>query len=214
MDGVWIDGPASRLRQPTRLALIKGFCTPGRILILAISLVVVLVSLPLLRSLALRSNELDALRTLDLLGREVFAAQAGTPSMGQLFREDGELVRRLPDRRLLVGGRLMFHHGYLFEVVPAADGAPALRAWPLAHGETGLGAFSSFGKGLLLGHPNRSARWSGVSSAPPLPFSNSRPDPLPDSLPDPSSGTAAGSSSEAPAGWRAVRISEARSSGM
>lgn len=148
-----------------------GALRPGRaalrLLLAGVGLVVVLVTIPLLRSLALRENERDALRALELLAPVALAPGAATFS--ELFQPDGELARRLPDTRLLDAGRVLFHHGYLFEVVDGPGGAPQLRAWPLRHGETGLGVFWSPRPGELHGHPNRGARWSGLEAAPPVP---------------------------------------------
>ena len=211
MDGATIEGSASPAR-PARAAALRAFWSPGRVLLCAVGLVVVLVTLLILRSLALRSNELDALWALDLMGGEVFAAEEPAESMAELFHEGGELARRLPDSRLLAGGRLLFHHGYLFELVPSESGGRALRAWPLAHGETGLGAFSSAAPGELLGHPNRAARWSGPGAAPPIP-------PIRLELGDlePTGAPEAASDLSEPGGadgWRSVELSDSRSSGM
>lgn len=175
---------------PTRL---RAFLSGQRLLLLAVGLVVAVVSLPLLRSLALKENELDALRALDLLGREAFAAEAAPATVGDLLAEGSELAARLPDTRLLDEGRLMFHHGYLFDLVPTPAGGRALRAWPLAHGETGLGAFWSDAPGRCLGHPNRAATWSGLDLA-----SEALADPQ-----DPASSP----------GWRPVRTPRARTPG-
>lgn len=173
-----VPGPARHLAAwPTRFTL--------RALLVAIGVVLVLVTLPLLRSLALRENERDALRALELLAPLALDPAAGEVPFPQLLEPDGMLCRRLPDTRLLEDGRVLFHHGYLFEVVQGPRRAPQLRAWPLRHGETGLGVFWSPGPGELLGHPNRGARWSGLDAAPPVP---------------PEAGTVQLSSG--PAGWR------------
>jgi hypothetical protein len=151
-------GLSSRLRP-----LFHG----SRILLIAVGLVVALVSLPLLRSLAIKENELDAVRALDLLGREAFSADCAAQTVGDLLASGGNLAGRLPDTRLLAEGRVMFHHGYLFDLVDTETGERLLRAWPLSHGETGLGVFRLGDSGKLLGHPNRSAHWSGMDGAPP-----------------------------------------------
>ncbi len=194
-------GSARDLRRPkgqiqSALSPVRRFGSPARVLLGALALVVVLVTLPLLRSLALRSNEMDALRALDLMGREVFAAGSPVSAVGELFGEDRPMSDRLPDTRLLEGGRLMFHHGYLFEIVPTTDGGRALRAWPLSHGETGLGAFTSPGPGQLLGHPNQAARWSGTGAAPPV---------------HPHAGADTAPAAE---GWRPMLLSASRGPGM
>jgi hypothetical protein len=152
--------------SPLRLGLARG---ASRGLLAGVGLVLVLVTIPLLRSLALHENERDALRALDLLAPAVLSPGASERPFPELLGADGELARRLPDTRLLDGGRVLFHHGYLFEVVAGTAGERQLRAWPLRHGETGLGVFWSPRPGEVLGHPNRGALWSGLESAPPVP---------------------------------------------
>ncbi len=144
------------------------FLTGPYLLLAAVAAVVVLVSLPLLRGLALRENERDAMHTLGLFGREVFAAApAAQQPLGALLQADETLLRRLPDTHLVDGGRRLLRHGYLFELTASLTGEPTLLAWPYSHGETGLGAFRLASDGQLYGHPNRMARWSGPSQAPP-----------------------------------------------
>lgn len=155
-------GPRQARWTFTVPALLQG----QRVLLWGVALVVVLVSLPLLRSVAIKENEMDAVRALNLLGREVFAAETTIKTFGALLDPEAPLGRRLPDTRLVDDGRLMFHHGYLFEIVTLEAGEHQLRAWPLAHGETGLGAFRCAGPGEVLGHPNSTARWSGVNATP------------------------------------------------
>ncbi|MFT7671543.1 MAG: hypothetical protein ACI8X5_004264 [Planctomycetota bacterium] len=155
----------SPLLRRVGLRRVGQIFTPARLLMAAVGVVVALVTLPLLRSLALKENEIDALRALDFLGREVYAAENSALTVGDLV-ESGELAIRMPDTRLLEGGRVMFHHGYLFDLVPTEDGGRVLRAWPWAHGKTGLGAFWCDAPGILHGHPNSRAMWSGEASAP------------------------------------------------
>jgi hypothetical protein len=137
------------------------------VLLVAVGVVVVLVSLPLLRGLALRENERDAIRTLRLFGSEVFAAPSESlASLGSLVEGDATLHRHLPDTRLVDDGRRLFRHGYLFELVQTEGGEPLLRAWPFSHGETGLAAFLLGPDGRLLGTANEGARFSGPSHPP------------------------------------------------
>lgn len=63
-------------------------------------------------------------------------------------------------------GLRLFHHGYLFELSHDEDGVRYLRAWPSAHGQTGLAAFLLDERGTLYGDANHAARWSGPSRAP------------------------------------------------
>jgi len=169
----------------------------SRLLLIAVGAVVVFVTLPLLRGLALKENERDALRVLELVGSQVFAAEAPSVGFDGLLDSRSELARRLPDTRLLADGRLMFHHGYLFEILQRPDGGRELRAWPLRHGETGLGAFWSSSPGRVLGHPNSAAIWSGLGSAPVL-----------------TGDQAPATEAEDGAGWRALDVGASGRAGM
>ncbi len=166
MEGMQIEGIAVARARPAVLVRARGLVRGPWLLLVAVGLVVVLVSLPLLRGLALKENELDAIQTMNLLGREVFAAEAEPRTLGELVQTDERLLRRLPDTCLMEDGRLLFRHGYLFELVRPPEGAPGLYAWPFAYGETGLGAFHATSAGELLGHPNQEARWSGPTRNP------------------------------------------------
>ncbi len=156
----------TRGQTDTWLSRIPRFIKGSRALLWGVALVVVLVSLPLLQSVALKENELDALRALHLLGNEVFAAETPVDDFSALLGPGSELARRLPDTRLVGDGRVMFHHGYLFEIVPTVEGSRQLCAWPMAHGKSGIGACCFDASGEVLGHPNGRAQWSGVNAAP------------------------------------------------
>ena len=106
MEGTLTDRAALPERR-TLFASLRRTLRGPRLLLMAVGLVVVLVSLPLLRTLALKENELDAMRVLDLLGREVLAAEAAPLSLGYALQEDKSLSRRLPDSHLLADGRLV-----------------------------------------------------------------------------------------------------------
>lgn len=137
-----------------------------RATILGILLLVVLVTLPRLRSLAIHENEMDALRTLGVLGGEVFAAEVAAPDrLGALFTPESGLERRLADTRVLEDGRVLLRYGYLFELVEDQSGL-GVRAWPVEHGRTGQGAFWLDAQRELHGSSNREARWSGVARPP------------------------------------------------
>jgi len=137
-----------------------------RATILGILLLVVLVTLPHLRSLAIHENEIDALRTLGVLGGEAFAAESAPPArLGELFTPESGLERRLADTHVLEDGRLLLRYGYLFELVEGQDGR-GVRAWPVEHGRTGHGAFWLDADRGLHGSSNREARWSGVERPP------------------------------------------------
>jgi hypothetical protein len=169
MEGLPLDPsyPSDAPRQSAVVATFRKIFEGPYLLLVAVGVVVVLVSLPLLRGLALRENERDAIRTLRLFGSEVFAAPAEAPgNLGSLVEGDATLNRHLPDTRLVDDGRRLFRHGYLFELVQTGEGTPLLRAWPFSHGETGLAAFLLGPDGRLLGTPNASARFSGPSHPP------------------------------------------------
>lgn len=144
-----------------------------RLTIAALLLVVGVVSIPLLRTHALRQNELDALRSLAQLAVPLDAlARAGRApaTVGHLLELEPDLARRLIDAELLEGGQLLRRHGYLFDLAPplpgTASSGPVLRAWPWSHGRTGLGAFVQAPHGELLGHPNREGLWTGPNPPP------------------------------------------------
>jgi hypothetical protein len=173
-------GEATVRETPAAQNRIPAWVPGPRLLLTVVALVVVLVSLPLLQSVALKENEVDALRALKLLGAalqgpEVHAADGSPrgPALSALVGPDSSLGKRLPDSRLLNEGRLMLHHGYLFELVPESEGTQRLRAWPMSHGETGLGVFLWDGSGEIIGHNNSEARWSGPDAAPDWPTQES-----------------------------------------
>jgi hypothetical protein len=125
-----------------------------------IVLVVALVSLPRLFDFARRENEEDAvwlvraaLEELGSIGAETRTASARPATLGELFARSPRLARQFRDRRLLEGGRLVHHHGYLFELVTEAGGERVL-GWPTHHGRTGVAALFGVDRGgepVLLG---------------------------------------------------------------
>jgi hypothetical protein len=166
MEGIPIDRFVSG-RENSRAAAVARWLGGPWLLLSAIAAVVLLVSLPLLRGMALKENEMDAILTLRLLENEVLAAEgAGPVTLGEVVQKDDRLLRRLPDTCLMEGGHLLFRHGYLFELIRTDGEAPRIRAWPYSYGETGLGAFCTTPDGDLIGHPNRGPRWSGPECSP------------------------------------------------
>ena len=172
MEGLPLDPELTRDALPappgSLVARARRVLEGPQLLLLAVGTVVVLVTLPLLRGLAVRENERDALRTLRLFGGEVFAAEsaATAPDLASLVEGDPVLIRRLPDTRVLAEAGRIFHHGYLFELSADEGGERYLRAWPYAHGETGYAAFLLGESGELMGHRNPAARWNGPAQAP------------------------------------------------
>jgi hypothetical protein len=143
----------------------------------AIAVVIVLVSLPRLRSFALRENESDAVYLLRVVGENlragtVEAADAAPPNLVELLRNDADLERRLQDCHDLGEGRVV-RHGYLFEAYEPEPGCWALRAWPYRHGQTGRRAFAWFPDIGLRVHLNRGARFDGPDVPPGEPASSS-----------------------------------------
>jgi hypothetical protein len=129
--------------------------------------VVGLVTLPRLRSFALRENERDAMRMLRVLASQPAptAGSHGSRDLAALVAHDKALARRLEDLELLADGRLR-RHGYLFDLTMLRPGEPMLRAWPIVHGQTGRGAFVWTPQRGLLAADNQGGRFSGPDSPP------------------------------------------------
>jgi len=135
----------------------------------AVAAVVVLVSLSSLRGFTLRQNELDAQRTVRLLGQLAADEPEAPRAIGALVREHPGAARQLQDHELLYDGALLRRHGYLFDVQWSPAGA-SVRAWPWRHGRTGHGAYVCDAGRRIVGHPNDDGRWSGPEGAPTLPW--------------------------------------------
>ena len=134
-----------------------------------IGLVVVLVSLPRLRRLALRENERDAIGLLRALGpaAEDDSEALAAGGLAGLLAANATHQNRFEDLELLDGGRLR-RHGYLFDAVELDSGQWALRGWPWEHARTGLGAFVFTSQRGLIGSPNSDGRWDGPERPPAL----------------------------------------------
>jgi len=133
----------------------------------AVALVVLLVSLPRLRDLALRENESDALWLTRRLSE--LASAPDPHSVQELLAAAPDLLRQIDDAQYLEGGRLLRRHGYAFEVLEtpgAEDGSMAVRAWPWRAGRTGGSAFVWTASGGLVSSANRAGRWSGERAPP------------------------------------------------
>lgn len=144
----------------------------SRVVLFAVCGLVFLVSLPRLRGIAIQENELDALRALQLLSREMesAAARGEVPAtIGELLPEDSSLRRRLGDVETLADGALALRHGYLFELGSDEAGEPLLCAWPLRRGSTGLATFAAEPGRGVFGRASKEgpgAGWSGPSAHP------------------------------------------------
>lgn len=156
-----------------RLGLsLLGACT-----IVSIVAVLVLVSLPRLRSFATTANEEDAVATSlrlasSLAERPVEPAEL--PLVEEIARDH---LRLLTNAEFLEEGAQMRRHGYLFRlqrvprpartglgrVVHANDPAPllAIVAWPWDVGRTGTSAWVATVEGDLLALRNQDGAWSG-----------------------------------------------------
>jgi len=171
--------PAPACSPPVRLR--PGLSPSGSFCLLAVIAVLVVVSLPRLRGIALQENEVDARATAALLAHEVarLSAEDGPPPIAELVRSSG-LSLTLSDVELLEDGALLRRHGYLFQLVrlplslsfacatltPDTDPRPsglAVRAWPWKHGATGSAAFLVTEAGAVYTHPNQPVRWEGVA---------------------------------------------------
>ena len=160
--------PAAPARASARrgFAWNPGLTLSGGLSLAAVLAVVVVVSLPRLRSLAVQENEADARATAEILAGALEELPATRLPTLQELLQSSELAS-LDDAELLAQGTLLRRHGYLFEVTRlTADGRPALggegsgpaharavRAWPWAHGRTGVETFL-----VPVGGPPRDAR--------------------------------------------------------
>jgi len=134
-----------------------------KLTLFAVGVVIVLVSLPRLHGLMLRTNEGDAREALRLIGGVVFAGERTHANLGETFEQTATLEHQLSDARPLDGGRVLKHHGYLFELSSTPTGESVLCAWPCEHGRTGRRAFALKPDQGLVEHPNEGdASWSGL----------------------------------------------------
>lgn len=182
-----MSSPAAPIAEQARLRSgpsVAGLTPSGTLSLLAVVAVLIVVSVPRLRGLALQENLADARATAQVLAR---AWAERDPDSGASVGLE-ELLGSAPldslsDAEILAEGRLLRRHGYLFELTrlfapadatwggPEAErGLPAVRAWPWAHGRTGTKAYLVLSDGTRLEHPNDPPRWQGLggAGAPPL----------------------------------------------
>ncbi|MEM7309752.1 MAG: hypothetical protein AAF682_23960 [Planctomycetota bacterium] len=143
-----------------------GISPAGVVTVLAIMTVVVLVSLPRLHDFALRENESDAAVLTRLLGQGLVQHAEPGADLHDLAERMG-LDPRRDDLEWVESGRLLRHHGYLFELVPGR-GEAIVRAWPWTYGETGRTAFVFRAEGGVFGHDNPGGAWTGPAQPPAL----------------------------------------------
>ncbi len=136
----------------------------------AIVVAVTAVSLPRLRSLALRENELDAAALIARLGERMGKTPSAT--LESLVGPGSALRRELEDAQWLEDSQQLRRHGYLFALQTGPGSAPVVLAWPWRHGQSGFAAFAWTSSSGVLGHPNRAGQFSGQSSPPALEWTN------------------------------------------
>lgn len=165
---------------------ILGLSPSGFVSLAAVLALLVVVSLPRLRGLALRENEVDARGTVQLLARALASLPPGERDVDlEQVAQRTRLVRALHDAEWLEDGRVLRLHGYLFELcaapaplqaaglalslartAPEPSAALAVRAWPWSAG-TGRAAFLAHSGALFL-HTNEDGRWQGLTHRPAL----------------------------------------------
>ena len=107
------------LREPRRIA---GLSLTGAVSLISVVCVLVLVSLPRLRTFILIENAEDAKTTVRYLASEsaLIEGQAD-PRVGTLLEQSRKLRHALSDAEVLEDGRLLRRHGYLFAFVPVGE---------------------------------------------------------------------------------------------
>jgi len=162
-----------------------GISLSGALSLVAVACVLVVVSVPRLRCLALEENEVDARFTARILARGLSQIEGGGTNTKQVSIRD--LLRRtdvgdlLSDAETLERGLVLRRHGYLFEITRLSpdfslsyatsrllggkgslSSILAVRAWPWAYGSTGRSAVLATAGGALLVHANLPVRWEGL----------------------------------------------------
>jgi len=139
----------------------KALLSPRNITLGAVAALLFLVSVPRVHQLALQDNQRDAQSAVRALAKAAFEApRAENLEARALSRV---LAERLRDVRYDESSGLIQRHGYLFEVVSAPSDQDLVRAWPVAHGQTGVFAYVWTEETALLTHHNPNAEWSGAA---------------------------------------------------
>jgi hypothetical protein len=133
-----------------------GLSLLDRLTLGAVVLLVIVVSIPRLRAMAVRANENDARVTLAWLGS--WLEPGAHAASGLIAALDGrpEAPRRLPDARVLSG--TLSHHGYLFRIEHRGESGPVILAWPLERDRTGRACYLWDGKRLRTHGPDAEGR--------------------------------------------------------
>jgi len=114
-----MDLPSPPVGVPPRIA---GLSLTGAISLIAVVCLLVLVSLPRLRTFILIENAADAQTTVRYLISEWERIEGDPdPRVGTLLAESVKLGHALSDAELLEDGRLLRRHGYLFAFVPRSE---------------------------------------------------------------------------------------------
>ena len=143
----------------------RAFLSPKNITLGAVAPLLFLVSVPRVHQLAVQDNQRDAQSAVRALAQEAF--RGSTPGAMDAQRLSLLLGERLRDVRYNENSGLIQRHGYLFEVLSTPTGQGLVRAWPVAHGDTGVVAYVMAQDTALLTHQNSDAIWSGASTSRP-----------------------------------------------
>ena len=139
--------------------VLRSSLRPGRLLVVAIALLVPIVSMARLEAYARQANESDALTALALLSDALEERDVPPESLEELMQVPS-IRHRLSDARRAAAG-VWSYHGYLLRMERATSGAPALVAWPRSFGRSGRAAYAARSGDGLYQHGNRAGAFSG-----------------------------------------------------
>ena len=144
---------------PTSAPLAKS--PPTALLLAAVSMVVILISMPRLAHWAAANNQEDAAKAAQVLG-PLLASAPEAHTLGTLVRSTPLLRHRFSDARPLGAGHMVDYHGYLL----ARGEGGVLFAWPRERGRTGQVTYAWTPERGLLVHQGSRSSWSGVQRCP------------------------------------------------